>query len=78
VSNAAGELRLPVSLSDDVPPHVALIPKGRWPKMESARGNVNTLNPGLRADLGDSSGVHGTEVSVVPANPAQRISPAPA
>ena len=28
-----------------------LIPKGRWPKLEPAGGNVNALNPGLRSDL---------------------------
>ena len=57
-------------------PAVALLPKGRWPKMEAGGGNVNTLNPGLRSDLGDSSAVHGTEVTV--SLPTQRISPAPA
>jgi anaerobic selenocysteine-containing dehydrogenase len=76
VSNSVGELRLPVSLSDDVPPQVALIPKGRWPKLEAGGGNVNAVNPGLRTDLGDSSGVHGTEVTVEAL--VQRISPAPA
>jgi anaerobic selenocysteine-containing dehydrogenase len=64
VGNAVGQLRLPVALSDDVPPAVALLPKGRWPKLEAVGGNVNTLNPGLRSDLGSSSAVHGTEVTV--------------
>jgi anaerobic selenocysteine-containing dehydrogenase len=72
VASQAGELRLPVALSDDVPSGVALVPKGRWPKQEVAGGNVNAVNPGLRSDLGSSSAVHGTEVTV------QRISPAPA
>jgi anaerobic selenocysteine-containing dehydrogenase len=76
VGNAVGELCLPVAVSDDVPPKVALLPKGRWPKMEAGGGNVNTLNPGLRSDLGDSSAVHGTEVTV--SLQTQRISPAPA
>ncbi len=76
VANAVGELCLPVAVSDDVPPAVALLPKGRWPKMEAGGANVNTLNPGLRSDLGDSSAVHGTEVTV--SLPTQRISPAPA
>jgi anaerobic selenocysteine-containing dehydrogenase len=76
VANGTGELCLPVALSDDVPPSVALLPKGRWPKLEAAGGNVNVLNPGLRSDLGDSSAVHGTEVTVEAA--PQRISPAPA
>jgi len=76
VANDTGRLHLPVVLSDDVPAGVALVPKGRWPKREPAGGNVNALNPGLRSDLGASSAVHGTEVTV--ARAAQRISPAPA
>jgi anaerobic selenocysteine-containing dehydrogenase len=67
VGSAVGELRLPVSLSDDVPAAVAFLPKGRWPKLEASGGNVNALNPGLRSDLGSSSAVHGTEVTVCPA-----------
>ena len=42
----------------------ALIPKGRWPKLEPGRANVNVLNPGDRPDMGESSAVHGIEVSV--------------
>jgi anaerobic selenocysteine-containing dehydrogenase len=68
VRNDTGELMLPVAVSEDVPRHVALIPKGRWPKLEVGAANVNTLNPGLRSDLGASSAVHGTEVSVSAVN----------
>ncbi len=75
VHNDIGELRLPLAVSDDVPRRVALIPKGRWPKLEAGGGNVNALNPGLRSDLGDSSAVHGTEVWV---GPIAVVSPAPA
>jgi anaerobic selenocysteine-containing dehydrogenase len=64
VASGVGSLTVPVALSDDVPVGVALMPKGRWPKQEAAGGNVNTLNPGLRSDLGVSSAVHGTEVTV--------------
>jgi anaerobic selenocysteine-containing dehydrogenase len=64
VFNDVGALSLPLEISDDVPAGTALIPKGRWPKLEAARVNVNALNPGHRADMGDSSSVHGTEVWV--------------
>ena len=70
VYNDVGELRLPVVVSEDVPPSVALIPKGRWPKLAAAGGNVNALNPGLRSDLAESSAVHGTEVMVTVPVPA--------
>jgi hypothetical protein len=43
---------------------VAFSPKGRWPKREPARANVNALNPGEKADMGESTSVHGVEVTV--------------
>ena len=55
-----------VTLSDAVPRGVAYSPKGRWPKREPARANVNVLNPGERADMGESTSVHGVEVTVEP------------
>jgi anaerobic selenocysteine-containing dehydrogenase len=66
VENATGRLRLLVAVSDAVPRGVALSPKGRWPKREPSRANVNALNPGERADMGESTAVHGVEVSVSP------------
>ena len=59
--NDAGALELTVNCSEDVPRGVALSPKGRWPRHEGD-GNINRLNPGLRADMGDSTGLHGVEV----------------
>ena len=66
VGNETGRLRFQVTLSDAVPRGVAYSPKGRWPKREPARANVNALNPGERADMGDSTSVHGVEVTVEP------------
>ena len=66
VANETGRLRLLVTLSDAVPRGVAYSPKGRWPKREPARANVNALNPGERADMGESTSVHGVEVTVTP------------
>jgi anaerobic selenocysteine-containing dehydrogenase len=74
VGNDTGRLELAVTITDDVPAGVALIPKGRWPKQEAGLANVNALNPGERSDMGSSSAVHGTEVFVRP----YLISPAPA
>jgi hypothetical protein len=45
---------------------VALTHKGRWPKHEPQRANVNLLNPGRKADMGESSCVHRLEVTIVP------------
>ncbi len=66
VRNETGDLRLLVTLSDAVPRGVAYSPKGRWPKREPGRANVNALNPGERADMGESTSVHGVEVTVEP------------
>jgi anaerobic selenocysteine-containing dehydrogenase len=66
VANETGCLRLLVTLSDAIPRGVAYSPKGRWPKREPTRANVNALNPGERADMGESTSVHGVEVTVGP------------
>jgi anaerobic selenocysteine-containing dehydrogenase len=47
---------------------VALSPKGRWPKREPARANVNVLNPGHKSDMGENTCVHGVEVLVTPSS----------
>jgi anaerobic selenocysteine-containing dehydrogenase len=62
--SAVGSLELPVSISDDIPPGVAYSPKGRWPRQEAQRANVNILNPGAPSDMGASSTVHGVQVTV--------------
>jgi len=69
LSNQTGTLRLTVTVSDAVPRGVAYSPKGRWPRREPGGGNVNALNPGERADMGESTSVHGVEVRVAPASP---------
>ncbi len=64
LENETGRLSLLLSLAETVPRGVALSPKGRWPRRESDGANVNALNPGLKADMGESTSVHGVEVSV--------------
>jgi anaerobic selenocysteine-containing dehydrogenase len=68
LSNEIGQLRMPVTLSTDIPRGVALSHKGRWPNREDSRANVNVLNPGRRADMGDSTAVHSIEVFVTAAS----------
>jgi len=64
LANGSGRLALTLALSDLLPRGVAYATKGRWPKLESARANVNVLNPGDRSDMGDSTAVHGVEVTL--------------
>ena len=64
LANATGSLRLRLELSDAVPRGVALSHKGRWPGSEPTGANVNVLNPGEKADMGESTAVHGVEVTI--------------
>jgi anaerobic selenocysteine-containing dehydrogenase len=66
ISNETGKLQLLVRFSKSVPRGVALVYKGRWPKHELSRANVNVLNPGQKTDLGQSSAVHSIEVDITP------------
>jgi anaerobic selenocysteine-containing dehydrogenase len=71
MANGLGRLEgVRVIVSDEVLPGTALSPKGRWPRRERSHANVNALNPGARSDLGESSAVHGVEITVT-AEPAQ-------
>ncbi|UCF81844.1 MAG: molybdopterin-dependent oxidoreductase [Acidobacteriota bacterium] len=67
LTNETGELVLRVRFSEETLPGVALAHKGRWPKREPGRANVNFLNPGNKTDMGESTAVHGIEVTVTPA-----------
>jgi anaerobic selenocysteine-containing dehydrogenase len=66
LSNETGRLPLRAALSESVPRGVALVHKGRWPKLDPAGANVNVLNPGQEADLGQSTAVHAIEVEITP------------
>lgn len=61
-ANDTGRLDLRLTIADIVPQGVALAHKSRWPKLSTQRANINVLNPGLRADMADSTAVHGVEV----------------
>lgn len=65
LATSAGRLTLQVAVSDDVPPGVALVHKGHWPRHAGDASNVNVLNPGLRTDIADSTAVHGVEAELV-------------
>jgi anaerobic selenocysteine-containing dehydrogenase len=66
LANATGRLVVQVQIADVVRPGVALSYKGRWPKQERTHANVNVLNPGTKTDMGESTSVHGVEVTVTP------------
>jgi hypothetical protein len=55
---------LTAKLTDSVPRGVALVHKGRWPKLDPNNANVNVLNPGEKSDIGESTCVHGVEADI--------------
>ncbi len=63
-ANETAELLLPVRIDPVIPRGVALGGKSRWVKNAPIAANVNALNPGLKADMGASTAVHGVEVTI--------------
>lgn len=64
VKNGAGELELHAKVEAIAPPGVLLSYKGRWPKLEQDKQNVNVLHEARSSDIAGCSAVHGTEVEV--------------
>jgi anaerobic selenocysteine-containing dehydrogenase len=64
--NEYGRLELIAETTSNVPPGIALVHKGRWPKLDPSGANVNILNPGHKSDIGESSSVHGVEAELKP------------
>ena len=64
VSNEIGELHLTAKLSDVVSPGTLLSYKSRWLKTEPTSANINVLQAPTKTDMGESSSVHGTEVTI--------------
>jgi anaerobic selenocysteine-containing dehydrogenase len=62
--NETGHLTMSACVAPVVPPGVALARKSRWPKLTPQRANVNVLNAGHKTDMGESTAVHGVEVTV--------------
>ena len=69
LGNEHGRLELIAETTPDVPPGIALVHKGRWPKLDPNGANVNILNPGTKSDMGESSSVHGVEAELRPLLP---------
>ena len=65
LANEAGELAMTAVVSDVVAPGALLADKSRWPREEGGR-NVNLLHVPRKTDMGESTSVHGVEVTVSP------------
>ena len=67
VESEIGHMTMEVAVDAVTPRGSALTCKGHWPREEAEFGNVNLLNPGAKADMGESTAVHGLEVTVTAA-----------
>ena len=61
--NEMGELKLTAVVENKTPPGTVLSYKGRWPRLEGG-DNTNSLHRAEKADMGESSSVHSTLVSI--------------
>jgi anaerobic selenocysteine-containing dehydrogenase len=68
VVNLDARIRLYVEVADLTCEGVAVCYKSRWPSLDSTNTNVNALNCGIRADLGEGTAVNSLEVEVVRAD----------
>ncbi|MBX0331348.1 molybdopterin oxidoreductase family protein [Oscillochloris sp. ZM17-4] len=67
VESARGWCRLRAVVTADVPPGVAVAPKGQWASLSPDGRNVNWTTPDTIADLGGGSSFHSNRVRVSPA-----------
>ncbi|HEY8446648.1 MAG TPA: molybdopterin oxidoreductase family protein [Thermomicrobiales bacterium] len=67
VENRRGCIHLRAIVTDDVPPGVAVAPKGYWGSRSPDGRNVNWLTSDALADLGGQSTFHSNRVTVRPA-----------
>lgn len=64
LGNESGAIELLATLDDHVLPGTAVAYKGRWPSLEDGGANVNFVHRARKADMGESTSVHGTEVTL--------------
>ena len=66
VENRRGSCVLRAVVTDDVPPGVAVSPKGRWPRLSPGRRSVNWTTSDALADLAGQSTFHSNLVEIRP------------
>ncbi len=70
LSNVRGTITLRAIVTNDVPPGVAVAPKGRWARRSPDCHNVNWLTSDAVADIAGQSTFHSNLVDIQPALPA--------
>ena len=61
--NEMGEVELQACIENLTPVGVALSYKGRWPKLDD-NNHMNAIHKAVKTDMGESTSVHSTEVSI--------------
>jgi anaerobic selenocysteine-containing dehydrogenase len=74
LSNERGTITLRAIVTTDVPPGVAVAPKGRWARRSPDHHNVNWLTSDALADIAGQSTFHSNLVDIQPALPASQSS----
>lgn len=67
LSNSAASLSMTAVISDIIPAGALLTDKSRWPGKEAQHRNVNALHIAEKTDMGESTSVHGVEVTIAAA-----------
>jgi anaerobic selenocysteine-containing dehydrogenase len=76
LGNAVGRLAVTVAVSAEAQPGMFVIHKGRWPGLDTSGANVNVLFDGAKADIAESTSVHGVEVGLLEVRKAREAMPA--
>jgi anaerobic selenocysteine-containing dehydrogenase len=66
VESPRGWVRLRAVVTDDVPPGVAVAPKGQWARLSPEGRNINWVTPDALADLAGQSTFHSNLVEIRP------------
>jgi len=66
VANERGSCQLRAVVTDDVPPGVAVAPKGRWAMLSPDGRNINWTTPDALGDLAGQSTYHSNLVTIQP------------
>ena len=64
--NDTGSIELLADIDETLLTGTALSYKGRWPSLEESGHNINVVHTPIKADMGESTTVHGTEVTIEP------------
>ena len=67
LTNSAASLSMTAIISDIIPAGALLTDKSRWRGKEDQHLNVNALHISEKTDMGESTSVHGVEVTVAAA-----------